>query len=173
MRYSQIRSMDVSNGEGVGVALFVQGCPHCCKNCFNPETWSFDYGNLFDENVEKEIIEALDKSYINGLSILGGEPFEPENQHALADFTEKVKDVFPEKSIWCYTGCVIEDLQDPKSTYFTPYTAKLLSNIDILVDGPFVEALKDISLKFRGSSNQRVIDMNKSAHYGKIILWCK
>ena len=173
MNYANIKKTDIANGEGVRVSLFVSGCRHHCKNCFNPETWSFDYGNLFDENVEKEIIEALDKSYINGLSILGGEPFEPENQHALADFTEKVKDVFPEKSIWCYTGCVIEDLKDPKSTYFTPYTAKLLSNIDILVDGPFVEALKDISLKFRGSSNQRVIDMNKSAHYGKIILWCK
>ena len=173
MNYANIKKTDIANGDGVRVSLFVSGCRHHCKNCFNPETWSFNYGNIFDDNIENEIIEALDKSYINGLSILGGEPFEPENQQALADFTEKIRTVLPEKSIWCYTGCVIEELNDSKSKYFTPYTEKLLRSIDVLVDGPFVEELKDISLRFRGSSNQRVIDMNKTAHYGKIILWCE
>ena len=171
MNYANIKKTDISNGEGVRVSLFVSGCRHHCKNCFNPETWNFEYGNAFTKEIEAQIIEALDKSYINGLSLLGGEPFEPENQETLACLTQKIKKMLPNKSIWCYTGCKIEELIDKNSKYFTPYTAKLLSNIDVLVDGPFIEELKDISLKFKGSSNQRIIDLNKSSINNKIVLW--
>lgn len=179
MNYGEIKKTDIANGEGVRVSLFVSGCRHCCRNCFNKETWSFDYGKVFDEAAEREIFDALEKSYINGLTILGGEPFEPENQEALAPFLKRVRAAFPCKTIWCYTGCVFEDLISKESRYNTPFTSDMLSCIDVLVDGPFVDSLKDITLKFRGSSNQRLIDINKTLGCDrlqketseKVVLW--
>lgn len=163
MNYAEIKKTDIANGEGIRVSLFVSGCTHHCKGCFNSETWSFDYGELFTQGVEDEIIEALSPSYINGLTLLGGEPFEPENQRALVPFLRKVKEKFPDKTIWCYTGYLLEELKS-QSRARCEASDEMLSMIDILVDGEFQEELKDISLKFRGSSNQRIIDLKKSQH---------
>lgn len=171
MNYGQIKKTDIANGEGVRVSLFVSGCRRRCPNCFNPETWSFGYGKPFTAGTEAEIYEALSKSYINGLTVLGGEPFEPENQRALLPFLRRVRTKFPEKTIWCYSGSTLEEILAPDNAYHCEATEALLHLIDVLVDGPFIEAQKDISLKFRGSSNQRLIDMKKSAECGKITRW--
>ena len=167
MNYATIRNCDIANGEGVRVSLFVSGCTHRCKGCFNPDQWSFDYGEPFDESVEHMIFGYLAPSYIAGLSILGGEPMEPENQRALVPFIRRLRDRFGlAKTVWVYTGCVLEThLKTEGSRWRTEVTDEFLSLIDVLVDGPFVESKKDISLKFRGSSNQRIIDMKK----GKVI----
>lgn len=167
MNYATIRNCDIANGEGVRVSLFVSGCTHHCKGCFNPDQWSFDYGEPFDESVEDMIFGYLAPSYIAGLSILGGEPMEPENQRALVPFIRRLRDRFGlAKTVWVYTGCVLEThLKTAGSRWRTEVTDEFLSLIDVLVDGPFVESKKDISLKFRGSSNQRIIDMKK----GKVI----
>ena len=162
MNYASIRTCDIANGEGVRVTLFVSGCTHHCKGCFNPDQWDFGYGKPFDRQVEDEILAALEPSFISGLTILGGEPMEPENQRALVpflrrfeDFRRKTKD---RKTLWVYTGCVLEtDLRGGETRWRTEVTDEFLSMIDVLVDGPFVEELKDISLQFRGSSNQRII----------------
>ena len=162
MNYASIRTCDIANGEGVRVTLFVSGCTHHCKGCFNPDQWDFGYGQLFDRKVEDEILAALEPSFISGLTILGGEPMEPENQRALVpflrrfeDFRRKTKD---RKTLWVYTGCVLEaDLRGGETRWRTEVTDEFLSMIDVLVDGPFVEELKDISLQFRGSSNQRIL----------------
>lgn len=171
MNYATIKKHDVANGLGVRVSLFVSGCTHHCKGCFNPETWDFGYGKEFNEDTENEIINALSHDYIAGLSLLGGEPFEPCNQAALLPFITKVKELFPEKNIWCYSGYNFEkDMLTGKLG--DPYvTDKMLKNIDILVDGEFVESLKDISLRFRGSSNQRIIDVKKSLAEDSVVLW--
>ncbi len=181
MNYSAIKNYDIASGPGVRVSLYVSGCRRRCKGCFNPETWDFGYGHLFDETVEYEIMEALAPSYIKGFSLLGGEPFEPENAQELAGFLEKVKTKFPDKQIWCYTGYDFEtDLMakcqsdgecitnKSKADY---YRAKMLDNIDVLVDGEFVEADKIIDLRFRGSVNQRIIDIKASMESGKVVLW--
>ncbi len=167
MNYATIRNCDIANGEGVRVSLFVSGCTHHCKGCFNPDQWSFDYGEPFDEKAEDLVLGYLAPSYIAGLSILGGEPMEPENQRALVPFIRRLRDRFGlTKTIWVYTGCVLEThLKAEGSRWRTEVTDEFLSLIDVLVDGPFVEEKKDISLKFRGSSNQRIIDMKK----GKVI----
>ena len=158
MNYSGIIGSDIANGEGVRVSLFVSGCTHCCKGCFNPETWSFAAGEPFTEHTQDFLVEELSKPWIQGLSLLGGEPMEPENQLALVPFLRRVRAELPGKDVWCYTGCVLEkDLLSP-SRWRTPFTDEMLSMIDVLVDGPFVESLKDISLRFRGSSNQRILD---------------
>ncbi len=162
MNYGEIKKNDIANGEGVRVSLFVSGCRHHCRNCFNQETWSFGYGKNFTEETAHEITEALGRSYINGLTLLGGEPFEPENQRELVPFLEYVRSVCPGKTIWCYTGCVLEELLSGESAYRCEATDRMLSLIDVLVDGPFVEGLKDITLKFRGSSNQRIIDVKRT-----------
>jgi anaerobic ribonucleoside-triphosphate reductase activating protein len=157
MNYCEIKKNDVANGEGVRVTLFVSGCTHHCKGCFNEIAWSFDAGKPFDEAVQESIYEALSPSWISGLTLLGGEPMEPENQRALLPFLKEVRKRFPTKNIWCFTGCVYErDLLAP-SRWRTEVTDEMLSCIDVLVDGPFVEDLKDISLVFRGSSNQRIL----------------
>lgn len=159
MNYASLRTCDIANGDGVRVSLFVSGCTHHCKGCFNEVAQSFDYGSPFDANVETQIINALRPSYISGLTILGGEPMEPENQRALVPFLRKVRQEFVAtgKTVWVYTGCLLEELKDPNSRWHTEATEEFLSMTDVLVDGPFIEDLKDISLRFRGSSNQRII----------------
>ena len=171
MNYVKIKKHDIANGPGVRVSLYVSGCTHHCKNCFNPETWDFAAGQLFDEAAEQEIIEALKPPYIRGLSLLGGEPFEPENRPALIAFAEKVRKIYPEKSIWCYTGYDYEKdiltghIGSPESS------DRLLSLIDVLVDGEFKEEQKVIDLRFRGSLNQRIIDVKKSLQSDETVLW--
>lgn len=169
MNYGEIKKNDIANGLGVRVSLFVSGCRHHCKNCFNKDTWDFSYGKPFTKKTEKEIIEAMAPDYINGFSLLGGEPFEPENQEALVELLTAIKKEYPEKDIWCYTGFLMDEELLGDSRANTIHTRKLLSLIDILVDGRFVEELKDISLKFRGSSNQRVIDVKKTLATNEIV----
>jgi anaerobic ribonucleoside-triphosphate reductase activating protein len=171
MNYGTIKKTDISNGAGVRVSLFVSGCTHHCKGCFNPETWNFNYGEPFTKDTEEELLEALSKTYISGLSLLGGEPMEPENQRVLLPFVKKVKDLYPEKDIWCYTGYDYEKELLLDSRARCESTDELLSYLDVLVDGEFVEELKDISLQFRGSSNQRIIDVKTSRETGEIHLW--
>lgn len=162
MNYGEIKKCDIANGIGVRVSIFVSGCEHHCKNCFNEMTWDYNYGEPFTEETEKEILEALKPDYISGLTLIGGEPFEPSNQRALLPFVKKVKAEYPEKTVWCYTGFVFdkEILSDSRAR--CEVTDELLGLIDVLVDGRFVESHKNISLKFRGSSNQRIIDVKKS-----------
>lgn len=172
MYYGEIKKTDIANGVGVRVSLFVSGCTRHCKNCFNAETWSFTYGKPFTAETEQEILDALAPGYINGLSLLGGEPMECENQRALVPFLRRVRAAYPEKDIWCYTGSTLEtDLQKDGGRNRCEVTDAFLSMIDVLVDGAFVEALKDITLRFRGSSNQRLIDMKKTRQRGEIVLW--
>ena len=164
MNYAALKKFDIANGPGVRVSLFVSGCRHRCKNCFNSEAWDFSYGNPFTSDVENEILTELGKDYIMGLSLLGGEPFEPENRAALTDLLEKAKQKYPEKQVWCYTGFQFEELLKQE-------TAKeMLKYIDVLVDGKFVEELKSADLIFRGSSNQRIIDVKKSLEAG-VVVW--
>ena len=150
MNYGAIKKVDIANGPGVRVSLFVSGCRNHCKGCFQPETWDFDYGQPFTEETEKEIIKALRPSWIQGLSILGGDPMEPENQEALLPFLRSAKEELPGKDVWLYTGYRLEDVSG----------SPLLPYVDVVVDGPFIEAEKDISLAFRGSSNQRIIHLH-------------
>ena len=158
MNYALIRKCDIANGEGVRVTLFVSGCVHRCKNCFQPELWDFTYGTEFDDVAEENVILACRASYISGLTLLGGDPMMPSNQVGLIGLLRKFRNEFGKrKTIWCYTGCILEDLKDASSKYHTPVTDEMLSYVDVLVDGPFVEELKDPSLAFRGSSNQRII----------------
>lgn len=150
MNYGAIKKVDIANGPGVRVSLFVSGCRNHCKGCFQPETWDFDYGQPFTKETEKEIIKALRPSWIQGLSILGGDPMEPENQEALLPFLRSTKEELPGKDVWLYTGYRLEDMSD----------SPLLPYVDAVVDGPFIEAEKDISLAFRGSRNQRIIHLH-------------
>lgn len=170
MNYGSIKPCDIANGVGVRVSLFVSGCTHHCKNCFNPETWSFDYGRPFTEEAEEELFCALDKSYINGLTLLGGEPFEPQNQQRLLPLLKRMKQRCPGKTIWGYSGYTLEELL-PGGRAHCEVTDELLSLLDVLVDGEFKEELKDITLRFRGSSNQRLIDMPRTLESGSVTLW--
>lgn len=172
MNYGAIKNCDIANGLGVRVTLFVSGCTNHCKNCFQPETQDFCYGDPFTTEVEDRIIEMLGKSYIAGLTLLGGEPFEPSNQRALLPFVKRVKERYPGKNIWAFSGFRYEDELTAVGAHPNcEVTEELLSLIDVLVDGRFVEELKDITLKFRGSSNQRIIDMNKTREAGEVVLW--
>lgn len=171
MYYGEIKKCDIANGEGVRVSLFVSGCRHHCPGCFNQDTWDFSYGKAFTEETEKQILELLRPDYIDGLSLLGGEPFEPENQEVLTELLRKVKELYPEKTVWCYSGYLFDKELLKPSRARCSYTDEMLSRIDVLVDGRFVEALKDIRLVFRGSSNQRVIDVKQSLETGEIQLW--
>ena len=172
MHYATIKWTDIANGEGVRVSLFVSGCTHRCKGCFNSEAWDFKYGNPFTKEVENTIIASLEGEFNDGLSLLGGEPFEPKNQKALRPFLEKVKALYPDKSIWCYTGYILEkDLLSPNGKAHTEDTIKMLSLIDVLVDGPFIEEQKNISLRFKGSENQRIIDVQASLNQNKTVLF--
>lgn len=161
MNYGNIKKTDIANGPGVRVSLFVSGCRNRCKGCFNPETWSFRYGKPFDALVGYKVIEALAPDYISGLSILGGDPMEPENVDIVTSFCSIVKDEYPNKTIWLYTGYKYEDIAEKYPD--------LLKFIDVMVDGPFIEELKDISLTFRGSSNQRIIDVPESLKSGRVV----
>lgn len=164
MNYSNIEIFDIVNGTGVRVSIWVSGCRNHCKGCFNPETWNFDYGQTFDEIAENEIIEACKKPYISGLTILGGEPFEVENQPAIADFIRKFKKVLPEKNIWMFTGYIYEkNLRMGQSQYLVGITDYILENTDILVDGPFILEERDLNLKFCGSRNQRLLSKDDRA----------
>lgn len=169
MNYSAIKNYDIANGLGVRVSLFVSGCTHHCDGCFNRETWSFSSGDRFTEETEEYVLSCLAPSYIKGLTLLGGEPMEKENQRALLPFAEKVKKRFPEKDIWCYSGYTLEELLVGGRAHCEA-TDKLLALIDVLVDGEFEKELYNIALKFKGSSNQRVIDMNETRRQGKTVL---
>lgn len=168
MNYADIRPIDVANGPGIRVSLFVSGCPHHCVECFNPETWDFAYGSPFGEAQIEEILAALDKPYIHGLSLLGGEPFAPENQSAVLDLVRRVRAAFPQKDIWCYTGYLYENLLAGE---IGPLSRPLVEALDVLVDGPFILARKNLSIRFRGSDNQRLIDVPASLKAGAICLW--
>lgn len=170
MNYCNIKYCDIANGEGVRTTLFVSGCTNHCEECFQPETWDFHYGEPFTKEIEDRIIASLRPSYVNGLTLLGGEPFEPSNQRALLPFLHRVRRECPDKSIWCFTGFTLDkELWKDGSHPRCEATDEMLSLIDVLVDGRFVRALKDISLKFRGSSNQRIIDVKKSLEQGTVV----
>ena len=167
--YGNLKKCDIANGVGVRVTLFVSGCTNHCPDCFQPQTWDFHYGKLFTDHTRAEIFAELDKPYINGLTVLGGEPFEPENQRDLLPLLQEVRRRYPDKSIWCFTGFRLEDeLLRDGSHPRCQVTDRLLSCIDVLVDGPFVTELHDISLLFKGSSNQRVIDCAEYCRSGEI-----
>lgn len=170
MNYCNIKNCDIADGTGVRVSLFVSGCRNHCEGCFQKETWDFSYGEEFTEETEKTILEMLSESYINGLTILGGEPMEEENQRALLPFLKKVRERFPDKDIWLYSGYTFEAMLTEGMRPRCEVTSRLLSNIDVLVDGRFEEEKKNISLRFRGSENQRIIDVQKSAKEGRIVL---
>ena len=172
MNYATIKWTDIANGEGVRISLFVSGCTHHCKNCFNQIAWDFSYGELFDEKVQEKILKELDLYYVAGLSLLGGEPFEPCNQRVLLPFLKRVKERYPNKTIWCYSGYTLEELTG-ESRACCEATDEMLSMLDVLVDGEFVLAKKNIRLRFRGSENQRLIDMNATRARGELVLWDK
>ena len=161
MNYGNIKECDIADGPGVRVSLFVSGCRHHCKGCFNKETWDFGYGKPYTKETEDVIIRLLAPSYIQGLTLLGGEPFEPENQEELAGLLKRVRETYPDKDIWCYTGYLYDvDLPEGGKVY-TEVTEEMLSYIDVLVDGEFIEEEKDVTLVFRGSRNQRIIELGK------------
>ena len=170
MNYAEIKNYDIANGLGVRVSLFVSGCTHHCKGCFNPMTWDFSYGKPFTETVQDELLEMLSPAYIDGLTLLGGEPMEPDNQRALLPFVKKVRAQYPDKNIWCYTGYKLDDELLKPSRARCEVTDELLSLIDVLVDGEFIEEQKNISLSFRGSENQRLIDLPQTLSAGSIQL---
>lgn len=171
MHYGEIKNCDIANGIGVRVTLFVSGCTNRCKGCFQPETWDFSYGNTYTKETEESLIELLRPSYITGLTLLGGEPFEPSNQRELVKLLRRVKSELPLKTVWAFSGFTLESLLEREPHPRCEVTDEMLSMIDVLVDGKFEEDKKDISLRFRGSSNQRIIDMNATREAGGIILW--
>ena len=168
MHYGELKKCDIANGTGVRVTLFVSGCTNHCKNCFQPQTWDFEYGQPFTEETEQHLLELLSPSYINGLTLLGGEPFEPENQRVLVPFLRRVRAAYPKKNIWSFSGFTYEELTTDGTHPRCEVTDEMLSLLDVLVDGRFVEELKDISLRFRGSRNQRLIDLNASRAAGHL-----
>lgn len=170
MHYSTIKDCDIANGIGVRITLFVSGCTNHCKNCFQPQTWDFDFGEPFTEETEKKLLEMLKPDYINGLTLLGGEPMEPQNQRALVPFLKRVRETYPNKNVWCFTGFTYEVLKTDGSHPRCEVTDEMLSLIDVLVDGRYVDELKDLTLQFRGSSNQRLIDMVKTRENGEVTL---
>lgn len=171
MHYATIKNCDIANGPGVRVSLFVSGCTHRCPGCFNEIAWDFGYGEEFTQDTIDSILNMLKPAHIKGLTLLGGEPFEPENQPAIVELLRQVKATYPEKSIWAFSGYLFD--KDILAGKLGPWeiTKEYLSYLDVLVDGPFVMAKKDLSLRFRGSSNQRLIDVPKSLHSGSVVLW--
>ena len=167
MNYADIKKVDVANGPGVRVSLFVSGCTHRCEECFNPETWDFSFGSPFGQAEMEKILSFLAPDHIRGLSLLGGEPFEPENQAAVLELVRLVREKLPQKTIWCYSGYLFEELAAGK---VGEHSRELLEGLDVLVDGPFVLAKKDLGLRFRGSSNQRIIDVPASQAAGEVRL---
>ena len=171
MNYAAIKNCDIANGPGVRVSLFVSGCTHRCKGCFNEVAWDFQYGEPFTQRTIDTILEMLSPPQIKGLTILGGEPFEPENQQAVLDLLRQVKKKYPEKTIWAFSGYLMD--RDILSGRLGPWeiTREYLSYLDVLVDGPFILEKKDLSLRFRGSSNQRLIDVPATLNNNAIVLW--
>ena len=170
MSYGEIKKTDIANGTGVRVSLFVSGCRHHCKGCFNQVTWEFDYGQKYTKETEQEVLDALAPDYIAGLSLLGGEPFEPENQRELVKLLKKVKEQYPKKNVWVYSGYLLDEDLLKESKTRCEVTDEMLSYIDVLVDGEFVLDKKDLSLKFRGSANQRIINVPETRRSGSIVL---
>lgn len=170
MHYAAIKNCDIANGPGVRVSLFVSGCTHRCKGCFNEVAWDFDYGELFTDETVEQILQMLKPTYIRGLTILGGEPFEPQNQAPVLELLRAIKETYPQKSIWAFSGYLFEQIISGELGK-RKITEEYLSYLDVLVDGPFVEAKKDLNLRFRGSTNQRLIDVPRSLAQGKIISW--
>ncbi|AEB06793.1 ribonucleoside-triphosphate reductase class III activase subunit [Coriobacterium glomerans PW2] len=173
MNFAAIKYCDIANGEGVRTSLFVSGCRRGCPECFNPETWSFTAGEPFTGETAEQILESLDQPFVAGLTVLGGEPMEPENQSGLVGFLESVRARFPiggPETIWCYTGDTLEELQEG-GPHRTDVTDRVLACLDVLVDGPYERELHDITLRFRGSSNQRIIDMIRTRDQGRVVLW--
>ena len=168
MHYAVIKNRDIANGPGVRVSLFVSGCTHRCPGCFNEVAWDFDYGEPFTQETIDHILTLLKPDYVQGLTLLGGEPFEPENQGAVVELLRQVKKAYPRKSIWAFSGYLFE--KDILSGRLGD-TREYLSYLDVLVDGPFIEAKKNLSLRFRGSENQRLIDIPASLQQGETVLW--
>lgn len=171
MNYATIKNCDIANGPGVRVSLFVSGCTHRCKGCFNEIAWDFDYGQPFTQQTIDQIIEMLKPAYINGITLLGGEPFEPQNQPALVELLRQVKAAYPEKTVWAYSGYLFDRDILPGKLGDPAVTRELLGYLDVLVDGPFVLQQKNLSLRFRGSSNQRIIHVPPSLERGEVVLW--
>lgn len=171
MNYATIKNCDIANGPGVRVSLFVSGCTHRCKGCFNEVAWDFNYGEPFTQNTIDTILDMLAPAHIRGLTLLGGEPFEPQNQSAIVELLRQVKEKYPQKSIWAFSGYLFD--KDILSGRLAPWeiTQEYLSYLDVLVDGPFVESKKNLSLRFRGSENQRLIDVPASLAAGEVVLW--
>ena len=167
MNYGNIKECDVADGPGVRVSVFVSGCRHHCKGCFNSETWDFNYEQPYTSETENQIIQLLAPEFIQGLTLLGGEPFEPENQRELVKLLKRVRKTYPQKDIWCYSGYLYDVDMIPGGKIYTEVTDEMLSYIDVLVDGEFVEALKDVTLVFRGSSNQRILHLKEMREAGK------
>ena len=171
MHYGQIKPCDIADGPGVRVTLFVSGCTNRCPGCFQPQTWDFAYGQPYTEETEAELMRLLSPVYIAGLTLLGGEPMEPENQRALLPLLRRVKERYPEKTVWCYTGFTWEGLHREGAHCRCEVTEELLSLVDVLVDGPFLQEKRNLMLKFRGSENQRLLDLRKTRQSGQLTLW--
>lgn len=170
MNYAEIKNCDIANGPGVRVSLFVSGCTHHCHGCFNKIAWDFAYGQAFTQEVEDKLLTMLKPSYIKGLTLLGGEPFEPQNQEPIVRFLRRVKEAYPQKSIWAFSGYLYETIVSGRLGNWE-ITKEYLSFLDVLVDGPFIEAKKNLSLRFRGSENQRLIDVPASLNSNHVVLW--
>lgn len=172
MFYGNIKNCDIADGLGVRVSLFVSGCRNCCPGCFNEMTWDFKYGQEYTKKTEEEILKLLEPEYIDGFTLLGGEPFEEENQIVLVGLLKKIKEQYPNKNIWCYTGYILDrDLLPSDGRKHTKVTEEMISYIDVLVDGPFILSQRNLMLKFRGSENQRVIDIKKTLKEKNIVLF--
>ena len=170
MNFCNIKRVDVANGTGIRLTLFVSGCTNHCKGCFQPETWDFNYGQLWTKETEDNLIKELSKPHYKGLTLLGGEPFEPQNQVELVKLLRRVRSELPNKDVWCFTGFLYENLVKDDYQKRTDVTDEMLSMIDVLVDGPFIESMKNLNLKFRGSENQRVINLTKTRECGNLTL---
>ncbi len=170
MNYGEIKKYDIADGPGVRVSLFVSGCTHCCEGCFNSQTWDFNFGKPFTEETEEEILKAMSPSHISGFTLLGGEPFEPQNQKVIVELLRKIKKAYPDKNIWCYTGYLFDRDLLGESRARCEYTDEMLSMIDVLVDGEFIAEKRNLMLNFRGSSNQRIILVQQSLKEEKVVL---
>lgn len=170
MNYATIKNCDIANGPGVRVSLFVSGCTHHCKGCFNEVAWDFNYGQPFTSETIQTILDMMKPSYIKGLTLLGGEPFEPQNQGPIVELLRQVKKTYPDKSIWAFSGYLFEKITSGTLGDWA-VTREFLNSLDVLVDGPFVEEKKNLALRFRGSENQRLIDVPATLASGKIVLW--
>lgn len=171
MNYATIKNCDIANGPGVRVSLFVSGCTHHCKGCFNEVAWDFDYGEPFTQQTIDTILKMLSPGHVKGLTLLGGEPFEPQNQPAILQLLRQMKQQYPEKTVWAFSGYLFDRDILPGKLGDPEITKEFISYVDVLVDGPFIEAKKDLMLRFRGSSNQRLIDVKQSLATGTVVLW--